>query len=1078
MMKNKATGFEKTWLENDDKSASIRKNVIIPSIIYSILLIFGSFAHYYVLREILLGNKKVELRGILENKRIITNHHIKTEVALARRLAKTQSIVSYCVNPYNHTNTKHALDEINSYLKDPTFHGSIFWASDVNKEFYFDTGDHYTVDPEKDTEYWYNMTLKGSDQGNININYNKRMDQMKLWINMPVYDGNNKAVGLVGTGVDLDDLTLELSKDFGKNAVFYMFNKDGEITITNDKNESHFDLVSLKKKIYDVLRDDGIIIKKLATAASIASIDEPFEDETENVLAYALTRIPMHEEINWYCIVYERIGFTDIMDNPMTKLFLIFFVANFLIFAFIFCIVFNLINSLYKNVDSAKFASKAKSDFLAKMSHEIRTPMNAIMGMAELALSKELPKEARANVQTIKQAGNNLLAIINDILDFSKIETGKLEIIEGNYLFSSLINDVISIIRIRTVDSKIKFVVNIDCNIPNELFGDEIKIRQVMLNILGNAVKYTENGHVAFSVIGEQTDENTVVLTIVVEDTGKGIKAEDIGKIFDGFTQIDHKRNKGIEGTGLGLSIARNLIDAMNGHIEVYSEYGVGSTFTVTLPQKFSDPTPLASVADPSKKPVLVYETRQIFSESIVCTIDNLGASCTLVFSDSEFHDKMASGKFSFAFVASIHYEKVKATCSKFARSVNIILLADFGEIIGDQNLSVVTMPVNSISIANILNGDAKETYYSDTRESIAKFTAPGAKALIVDDVNTNLHVAKGLLAYYEIASTLCTSGPAAIEAVKSKEFDFVFMDHMMPGMDGVEATARIRAMGEGDIYYKRLPIIALTANAISGVKEMFLANGFDDFLSKPIEMSQLAAVLERWVPKSKQERHAQEQRGMAAPITNSDATRHNAPSDNPLGFEIDGIDIKAGLARAAGKKDVFIQILNIFQQEWSEKIHTLKTAFETNKINLFVTYVHALKSAASNIGAAKLSKIAASLENAGNKMDIEFVQGNFDDLLSVLDTTLASIRSVLNKNSNTVGGSVDVLHLRTELADLKSALERQDLEAISSAAKKLRPFLQAPEIGSTIENVLHHTLTGEYAEAISTINFLLQEKK
>ncbi|MDR2560651.1 MAG: response regulator [Holophagales bacterium] len=1076
MMKNGANTLAEKHQQNDEKSALIRKCAAIAAFIYVTFFIIASTFHYIRLHKILMDNKTTELHGMLENKRIRTSSYITAQITLARRLAKAQSIVSYCINPRNHAITKQALKEIESTSEDPIFHGSIFWASDEDKEFYFDDGNHYTVVPEDEDQYWYNMTLQGPEEGNININYNDVMDQMKLWINMPVYNEQKKAIGLVGTGVDLETFTKELTKDVGEKTGFYMFNEKSEVTIVKDTKDS--DIIKNKMNIFKVLHNNGVLIEDLEKNINALSINKPNYFGRVQNMVYAVVLIPMHEEINWYGIAFENVGNTDVINNPMTWLFGFTFLAILLIFGTALWIIIWLINTLYSNLDSLKLASNAKSDFLAKMSHEIRTPMNAIMGMAELALNEELPNEARANVQTIKQAGVNLLAIINDILDFSKIETGKLEIILGNYLFSSLINDVVSIIRIRAGDSKIKFVVNIDSNIPNELFGDEIKIRQVILNVLSNAVKYTETGHVSFSVTGEKIDENTVVLTITVEDTGKGIKAEDIGKIFDSFTQIDGERNKGIEGTGLGLPIARNLVEAMNGHIEVYSEYGIGSTFTVTLPQKFSDPTPLVSVAHPREKPVLVYETRQIFSESIVCTIDNLGVSCTLVFSDSEFYEKLASGKFRFAFVASIHYENLRAMCSEFAHRVHIILLADFGEIIGDRNLSVVTMPVTSISIASILNGEAKETYYSDTKESLTKFTAPGTTVLVVDDVNTNLHVAKGLLAYYEIDVTLCTSGSAAIEAVKSKEFDFVFMDHMMPGMDGVETTAHIRAMGQDDAYYKRLPIIALTANAISGVKEMFLANGFDDFLSKPIEMSQLAAVLERWVPKKKQKRQGPDQKELDQKEIDDPAMNSYAKDyDNPLGIEIDGINVGLGLARVGGNVEKFFQILSVFQQEWFEKIYAVKTAFDSNEIPLFITYVNALKSAAWNVGFTKLSKIAGSLEMAGNNTDIAFIQANLDDLFFVFQTTLASIRRALNKYRSR-DGNLDISLLRTELADLKAAIELQDLAKVSNTTKKLRHFIHAPGIGSTIENILHQTLTGEFAEAIFTIDFLLQEKK
>jgi len=369
-------------------------------------------------------------------------------------------------------------------------------------------------------------------------------------------------------------------------------------------------------------------------------------------------------------------------------------------------------------------ANKAKTRFLAKMSHEIRTPMNAIIGMAELALRENMTYTVKEYILGVKQAGTNLLSIINDILDFSKIENEKLEIVPSNYSFSSLINNVVNIIKTRIADSGLRFEINIDSNIPDSLFGDETRIRQVLLNVLGNAVKYTKKGFISFSVNGE-IKEDTVLLTIEVTDSGMGIKPKDLKKLFDEFVRMDMESKKGIEGTGLGLAIAKNLIKMMNGDISVQSEYGKGSIFTVKLPQKISV---------------------------------------------NELFDSLKT-----------------------------------------DNMTI-------------------------------KFNAPNARVLVVDDIDANLKVVKGLMQPYKMQVDLCTSGAEAIEMVKANNYDLVFMDHMMPDMDGVEAIRIIREK------YANLPIIALTANAVSGVKEMFLENGFNDFISKPIDTVELNAVLEKYL--------------------------------------------------------------------------------------------------------------------------------------------------------------------------------------------------------------------------------------
>jgi PAS domain S-box-containing protein len=338
------------------------------------------------------------------------------------------------------------------------------------------------------------------------------------------------------------------------------------------------------------------------------------------------------------------------------------------------------VTELINAKEMAEAGSRAKSEFLAKMSHEMRTPMNAVIGMAELALREKDPDAAHKHIYTIKQAGINLLAIINDILDLSKVESGKLEIFPDYYMFSSLVNDVISIIRMRTLDSQLRFVVTLDSNIPNELYGDETRIRQILINILNNAVKYTTYGFVSFTVMSEIVDENTINLNIDIMDSGRGIKQEDIGILFDDYVQVNSTNNRGIEGVGLGLSISKKLLTLMDGNIEVFSEFGNGSTFTIKLPQKFRSPKKLASVENPGGKNVLVFERRDIYANSIVCTFDNLGLSCDIASNDAQFLERLLKKTYSYIFIASSLYKNCKEAISKYGASSKIVLLTDLAK--------------------------------------------------------------------------------------------------------------------------------------------------------------------------------------------------------------------------------------------------------------------------------------------------------------------------------------------------------------------------------------------------------------
>ena len=485
---------------------------------------------------------------------------------------------------------------------------------------------------------------------------------------------------------------------------------------------------------------------------------------------------------------------------------------------------------------------------MANMSHEIRTPINTVCGMSEMILREEISDTVRKDVFDIQTAGRNILSVVSDILDFSELESGNMELIEEPYNITSTINDIMNMTIAKKNKKNIEIIVDCDANIPSGLVGDEQKIRRAIMNIVDNAIKFTNEGGVVITVYARKEEYGTN-LCVNVKDTGIGMNEETIEKLFTSFNQVDTKRNRQEGGIGLGLAISKAIVTKMGGFITVKSTLEKGSEVQLVIPQKVLEEKPIVSLNDADKIHVAAYidtekydfaTVREGYRNSIQHMVEQLGVSFRWCKNLSELKRRVEKENFSHVFISWEEYCEDQQYFEELSYRQKVILVHDreHQEYTPGQMLYIYK-PFYVLSVASLLfNGESIIQSMDGSHYQNRRFIAPRASVLVVDDNVMNLRVVEGLLRPYKIKVFVAGSGKEALQKIESMEFDFVFMDHMMPEMDGVETLHRIRQ--KPGQYFKNVPIVALTANAIGGAREMFLSEGFADFVSKPIEISVL----------------------------------------------------------------------------------------------------------------------------------------------------------------------------------------------------------------------------------------------
>ena len=585
-----------------------------------------------------------------------------------------------------------------------------------------------------------------------------------------------------------------------------------------------------------------------------------------------------------------------------------------------------LAQELNQKAETAAAANEAKSTFLSNMSHEIRTPINAVLGMNEMILRESREPNVIEYAENIHTAGSTLLGLINDILDFSKIEAGKMEIVPVDYDLSSVFNDLVNMIHTRADAKGLELLLDFDQETPKLLYGDEIRIKQVITNILTNAVKYTEKGSVTFSVKFERVpdDPDSVLLYVAVKDTGIGIKPEDMEKLFSKFERIEEKRNRNVEGTGLGMTITLNLLEKMGSSLQVESTYGVGSTFSFKLRQRVNKWEPL-----------------------------------------------------------------------------------------GDYKASY----------QELLKGHKKY------RE---KFTAPEALVLMVDDNPMNLTVFKSLIKQTKVQVDTANDGDEGLLLAKEKKYDIIFLDHMMPGKDGIETLHELKKQESGP--NRNTPVICLTANAISGAREQYIEAGFNDYLTKPIDTDKLEEMLLTYLPQEKMQEAGEE----VMVQENEEIPESLAPLQGA-----EWLDMRIGI-KNSGSVEAYLPLLKIFYESIDETEQAIEGFYAERNIKDYTIKVHALKSSARIIGAQEFGEEAQLLENAGKAENREYIRAHHEGFIETYRGFKAQLAAVFANEQTAAEDEkpeADAVLMESVYEEMREAAEEMDCDRLEEIFTEMEDY-------------------------------------
>ncbi len=830
------------------------------------------------------------MRGEAEQYEFELSEWIDSQKSILDMFVSAISVNPAILNDYDQT-----IDYLNRITEQyPDISVTYMASPELEPSVYMNNG--WTPEPgwKVEERQWYIDTVSSASGWNISAPYyDEQTGAYCVTLSETVYDAETgRFLGCFGIDFFMDKLVDILGGSYSDQGYAFLVDTDGDII--NHPYGSYQMSVDSQTNIsslpYGEIKADGHSTKAIRDYDGTLRIISALRNDESQFVVYVASSLWM---------IYGRM--------------IIYTVIVFIAFSACIVMVYSLLSYLIRSQDEANVnmrnaadaaiaAGQAKSRFLAQMSHEIRTPINAVLGMNEMILRETGDENIREYAGNIQAAGANLLSLINSILDFSKIEDGKMEIIPVRYDLATVVNNLVNSIAQRAKDKSLELSVNVDEGLPTVLYGDDLRISQVVMNLLTNAVKYTDRGSVSLNVSEDRRENNSVYITFKVSDTGIGIREEDMDKLFGSFERIEETRNRNIEGTGLGMSIVTRLLDMMDSSLNVESVYGEGSEFSFVIRQDIVDPHPVGD-----------YRKR-------------LGIT----------------------------------------------------EYTGSQTHPYVT----------------------------------GAKVLVVDDNEMNLKVAAGLLKLNGIKPNLAFSGAEAIERMKETPYDLVFLDHMMPEMDGMET---LKILKENDLIPKGCAVIALTANAVVGARDLYLNAGFSDYLSKPIDVERLEDKLIKFLPAEMIEMRSADTGDDGgdddieilefAPGEGLDQAEE--PSEE--GYDIDTIisramhsslDVSAGIEYCGGDRGLYAELLSDYAGEYEDRRTRLGEYLKSANVKKYQILVHSLKSTSLTIGAEEMYADAKRMEEAAAAGDIPYMDAHHDELMSRYAAQVLEVSEIVGANS------------------------------------------------------------------------------